>query len=82
VTISVECPKGDCRWKSVYKTDCGNFDILMLDHSHKLMNGSIKKMPTNITYCIKSLGFSQFVRSNDLNEIRDFMAQLAYHNLF
>jgi hypothetical protein len=82
MTYSVVCPKGDVRWKSVYRTDYGNYEILMLDHSYKLRDGSIRKMPINITYCIQSQGYTQFVRSDDLNEVKDFMGMLVWHSIF
>ncbi len=76
MTIQVQAPKGDVRWKSVYKSDHGGYDILMLDHSHKHL---INK-PTNITYCIKSLGFTQFIRSDDLNIVKDLIGMFTFHS--
>ena len=82
MTKSVECPHGDPRWKLFYKSDPGQFAILMLDHSNNLTKGIIKKMPTNVTYCIQWKGFNQYVRSDDCNEVRDFVVQLVFHSLF
>ena len=91
MTITTNKPMGTCiRWKLVYKSsdryvdpikdDTFPFTILMIDHSQKLKEGTIKRLPTNNTYCISSFQHEVFVRSDDFQELKDIIGHLFFRN--
>lgn len=83
MTLQVDKPKSNnIKWKQVYKSDAWGITISTVDHSYRAGMPLIDNQVVNKLYLISDGYETKYVRSDDFQTLRDFLAMLYYGRFF